>query len=46
METFLGYLREWEKSVKQRVGYDDDERKRMTLSQETIEGLRMSGKKK
>ena len=40
---FLGYLREWEKSVEERVGYEDDERKRMTLSQETIERLRMSG---
>ena len=29
--------------MQERVGYDDSERRRMTLSQETMEGLRMSG---
>ena len=40
---FLGYLREWEESIEQRDGYSKDDKRRMTLSQETMRGLRMTG---
>ena len=40
---FLGYLREWEESVEKRDGYSKDDKRRMTLSQETMRGLRMTG---
>ena len=44
LETdFLGYLRNWEESVKKRDGYTDEEKKRMILSQETLQGIRMTG---
>ena len=43
-EDFLGYLDDWEKAVKERKGFTDEEKKRMMLSQETLEGLRMTGK--
>ena len=43
-EGFLGYLDDWEKAVKERKGFTDEEKKRMMLSQETLEGLRMTGK--
>ena len=43
-KDFLGYLREWEENVEKRNGYSKDEKRRMTLSQETIKGLRMTGK--
>lgn len=41
-ETFLPYLDKWEKSVLAREGFDDSERKRMLLSQETLDGIRMT----
>ena len=41
--TFLGYLSDWEKAVKARLGFTEDEKRRMLLSQETLEGLRMTG---
>ena len=40
---FLGYLDEWDASVWVREGFTDEEKKRMTLSQDTLEGLRMTG---
>ena len=43
-KDFLGYLHEWDKVVSERVGFTPEEKKRMTLSQETLEGLRMTGK--
>ena len=43
-KDFLGYLDDWEKSVKERNGFTDEEKKRMTLSQETLDGLRMTGR--
>lgn len=42
METFLPYLDKWEKSVWSRKGFTDAEIKRMILSQETLDGLRMT----
>ena len=40
---FLGYLDEWDAAVWVREGLTDEEKKRMTLSQDTLEGLRMTG---
>lgn len=42
-EEFLPYLDAWEKSVKEREGLSDAQKKRMTLSQETLLGLRITG---
>ena len=43
-ETYLKYLDDWEASVQSREGkYTDAERNRMLLSQETRDGLRMTG---
>ena len=42
-EDFLGYLKEWEKSVKGRKGFNDAEKNMMMLSQETLEGLQITG---
>ena len=42
-KEFLGYLDDWEKAVKERKGFTDEQKKRMILSQETLEGLRMTG---
>lgn len=44
LETdFLGYLDEWEISVQGRKGFTAAERKKMRLSDETLEGLRITG---
>ena len=44
LETeFLGYLNEWDSSVQRRTGFTAAERKRMRLSDETLEGLRVTG---
>lgn len=44
LETeFLGYLNEWDSSVKRRTGFTPAEQKRMRLSDETLEGLRVTG---
>ena len=40
---FLGYLNDCEKSVMERPGFDDDVKKKMMLSSETLLGLRMTG---
>jgi len=43
LETeFLPYLSAWEESVKKRTGFDEDQLKRMLLSQETLLGLRIT----
>ena len=43
LETeFLAYLDEWERSVNGRPGFDDADKKRMLLSQETLLGLRIT----
>ncbi len=45
LETnFLGYLDEWETSVKSREGFTDAQKATMMLSRETLEGLRITGK--
>lgn len=44
LETeFLGYLDEWDSSVKGRTGFSAAEMKKMRLSDETLEGLRVTG---
>lgn len=44
LETeFLGYLNEWDRSVNGRTGFTVAEQKRMRLSDETLEGLRVTG---
>ena len=37
------YLQKWEDSVKQREGFTLSEKKKMLLSDETLEGLRLTG---
>ena len=39
----MPYLDSWEASVEQREGFTDVEKKKMMLSQPTLEGLRMTG---
>lgn len=43
-EEFIEYLERWKESVAARSGFNDDERKRMMLSQETLTGLKITGK--
>jgi hypothetical protein len=43
-DCFLGYLEEWEESVKKRDGYSASERKRMLLSDATRLGLKLTSK--
>lgn len=43
MDEFLPYLDSWEASVAQRDGFTDVQRKKMLLSQPTLDGLRMTG---
>jgi oligoribonuclease (3'-5' exoribonuclease) len=42
-DDFLGYLDEWNAEVKARQGLTETQKKKMTLSEETVEGLRMTG---
>ena len=42
-EEFLPYLERWEESVSKREGYSKVEEKMMLLSQETRNGLRITG---
>ena len=42
-DRFLGYLKEWDKSVRDRKGFTAAEMKMMCLSDETLNGLRMTG---
>ena len=41
---FLGYLKEWETSVKGREGFTGAQKATMMLSRETLEGLHITGK--
>ena len=43
-EEFLGYLSDWEESINKRDGYSDEEKAKMIISQDTLKGLRMTGK--
>lgn len=43
VDEFLAYLDSWEASVKGRQGVTDVEKKKMLLSQPTLDGLRMTG---
>ena len=43
-DDFLGYLDQWEKSVKVRQGFSKKEKARMLLSPATMLGLRMTSK--
>lgn len=40
----MAYLDEWEKSVSRRKGFSEAEKKRMQLSQETLNGIKITGK--
>ena len=42
LEEFLPYLDYWETSVMERPGFTDMEKKKMLLSQPTLDGLRMT----
>lgn len=39
----MPYLSDWEKSVSEREGFTQTEKKKMILSAETVLGLRMTG---
>lgn len=41
--NFLGYLKEWEEEIALQKHLTPQERNRMCLSKETLEGLRMTG---
>ena len=43
-DEFLSYFKQWEESVRGREGFMDVQKKRMLLSDQTILGLRMTGK--
>ena len=43
-DKFSAYLDEWEKSVMDRPGFKDDEKKNLMLRSETLLGLQMTGK--
>ena len=43
-DDFLGYLNQWERSVKVRQGFNKKEKARMMLSPATMLGLRMTSK--
>ena len=42
-EEFLPYLERWKKSVQERKGFSDGEKKKMQISDETLLGLEMTG---
>ena len=39
----LANLRKWEDSIQARQGFSNEEQERMTLSRETLQGLKMTG---
>jgi hypothetical protein len=41
-EDFLGYIAQWEENVSRRSGYSAEEKKKMQLSQQTIEGIKIT----
>ena len=42
-KDFLGYLKEWKTAVESDKELNADEKRRMLLSQETMEGLEITG---
>uniref|UniRef100_A0A1X7V2N3 C2H2-type domain-containing protein n=2 Tax=Amphimedon queenslandica TaxID=400682 RepID=A0A1X7V2N3_AMPQE len=40
---FMGYLDDWSKSVMERDGFSEEEKKKMSYSQQTIEGIQRTG---
>ena len=42
-KEFVGYLAEWDAMVEAREQFSAAEKKKMKLSQDTLEGLRMTG---
>lgn len=42
-EDFLSYLDEWERSVETRKELSASEKSKLTISRETLEGLRITG---
>ena len=44
MDEFLGYLNEWESATEQRTDLSAKEKRKLLLSSETMEGLRITGK--
>ena len=42
-EEFLGYLKEWKTAVENENELNADEKRRMLLSRETMEGLEITG---
>ena len=45
LTDFLAYLKVWEKSVKEREGFSDAQKRMMTLPRETQDGIHITGKK-
>ena len=43
MDSFFGYLKNWEMCVDARDGFTTAEKQKMMLSRETREGLTMTG---
>ena len=43
-DDFLGYLDEWESGTKDRVDLSASDKRKLLLSSETMEGLRVTGK--
>ena len=42
-DDFLGYLQEWESSVKTMEGFEPAEKKMMLLTAETLLGIQITG---
>ena len=42
-KDFLGYLAEWDEMIQCRENFTAAEKKKMTLSKDTLDGLRMTG---
>lgn len=43
-EEFIPYLKQWKDSVENRKGFTKAHKKRMMLSQETLDGIHMTSK--
>ena len=43
-EELLPYFNQWEKSVEERKGFKKGEKKRMLLSQETLDGIHITSR--
>ncbi len=42
-DCFLGYLEEWQESVDGRADFNKTQKQMMTLTRETLEGLKITG---